>query len=281
MKTSRKRSLRRVVAAALVAAVSVAGASCVAPRYLEVTRIEISIANLPAEFDGLTIAVLSDIHHGAYYSLKRVREVVELANGLGADVVVLPGDFTSSGRIMRGRIAACIGELAKLQASMGVYAVLGNHDLWADAALTRQELARAGIVDLTNTGVWLRKGQHRLRLAGVGDLWTEKQDLASALGDAAEDDVAVLLSHNPDYAAKITDSRVRLVLSGHTHGGQVCFPPLGSPFVLSWHGQKYRAGFVKAPHSQVYVSRGIGVMLLPVRLFCRPELPLVTLRAAR
>jgi len=280
VKISRRRFLKSGGIAVAGGAASVFGWSFVEPRWLEVTRPEIRVPNLPVEFDGLRIALVADIHHSRYFSLRRVQELVKFASGLGADVVAFCGDYVT-GRRSRGRkyIVPCIRALAVLRAPMGVFAVLGNHDAWADAALTRQRLRGAGIPDLTNSGVWLRRGKARLRLAGVGDLMTDEQDLSAALGDAKDADAVVLLTHNPDYVEHIRDSRVGLVLSGHTHGGQICLPFIGAPIVPSRYGQKYRAGLVKTPHTQVYVSRGIGLIGPPMRLLCRPELPVITLRA--
>ncbi len=114
-------------------------------------------------------------------------------------------------------------------------------------------------------------------LCGVGDLWEDKQDLQAALGDAGDDDAALLLSHNPDYVEHIKDGRVGLVLSGHTHGGQVVVPFYGAPVVPSAYGRKYAQGLVRTDVTQVFVSRGIGNIAPPIRFNCRPEIALLTL----
>ncbi len=281
MKFTRRRFLKWAGFAAAGGAASAAGWSFVEPRWLEVTRPQIRVPNLPAEFDGLKIALVADIHHGPYFSIERVRQLVSHAGGLGADVVALCGDYVTREGRDQVRIEACVKALSKLRPPMGAYAVLGNHDAWADAAFSRRQLKRVGIPDLTNTGVWLRRGKSRLRLAGVGDLWTDRQNLPAALGDATDTDATVLLTHNPDYVERIRDSRVGLVLSGHTHGGQICLPFAGGVIMVSRYWRKYRAGLVRTRWTQVYVSRGIGVVGLPVRLFCRPELAVITLRATQ
>jgi predicted MPP superfamily phosphohydrolase len=111
----------------------------------------------------------------------------------------------------------------------------------------------------------------------VGDYWRDVQDLPSALGETTMNDAVILLSHNPDYVEEIRDHRVGLVLSGHTHGGQVDLPIIGAPVVPSIYGQKYIHGLVQGPATQVFVTRGIGTITPPVRLFCRPEIALITL----
>jgi predicted MPP superfamily phosphohydrolase len=114
----------------------------------------------------------------------------------------------------------------------------------------------------------------------VGDYWRDVQDLDAALGNTRRDEAALLLSHNPDYVEKIHDPRVGLVLSGHTHGGQVRLPFIGAPVVPSRFGQKYVEGLVRGPVAQVFVTRGVGTISPPVRFNCPPEVALLTLRTA-
>ncbi len=138
-------------------------------------------------------------------------------------------------------------------------------------------LADAKIPDLTNTGVWLERNGGRLRICGVGDLWTDHQDMSAALGDATESDATIVLSHNPDFVESVRDPRAGLVLSGHTHGGQVVVPGFGAPIVPSRYGQKYLHGLVQGPRCRVFVTRGVGTISPPVRFLCRPEVDLITL----
>jgi hypothetical protein len=247
-------------------------------RFHAITRRDIAVPRLPKAFDGLTIALLTDIHHGPYWGLDHVRDIIDDANRLRADVVALCGDFVSA---RPSFIEPCIGEFTRLRANEGVFAVLGNHDHWASAPRCRRALKRAEIPELRNRGVWLERGGERLRLCGVGDLWTDTQDLNAALDDCRESDRAILLSHNPDFVEDIHDRRVGLVLSGHTHGGQCWFPIIGAPIVPSKFGSKYLEGLVRTPDTQVYVSRGLGTITPPVRFLCPAELPLLTLRTVK
>jgi predicted MPP superfamily phosphohydrolase len=155
--------------------------------------------------------------------------------------------------------------------------VPGNHDHWDDITRTRRGFRDNGLADVTNAGRWVELGGARLRVAGVDDLWGGAQDLDAALGDATADDACLLLSHNPDYAETLTDRRVGLVLSGHMHGGQIVVPGLGYHRLPSRYGTKYLQGLVRAPCTQVYVSRGLGTTGLPFRFRCRPEISLLTL----
>ena len=222
----------------------------------------------------MRILFIADIHHGPWTGLSYVCSVVSVANQLSPDLILLGGDYVHKNR---SYIAPCFEVLRALKAPMGVYGVLGNHDHWQSASETKAAMSASGITELTNTGVWLSKGTGRLRLGGVGDLWEDTQDLPAALGDATASDASILLSHNPDYTENVTDTRVGLILSGHTHGGQIVFPAIGAPFVPSRFGQKYLHGLVKTAHTQVFVSRGLGTLTPPLRFCCRPELNLITL----
>jgi len=233
-KVTRRGFLRRILYGGLGAGAALLGYPFIEARWVRVSRRRIIVPRLPPEFAGTTAAFLADIHHGPYFGLGFVRSIVEDTNALGADLVALGGDYVHRDPKF---IAPCIAELARLRAPLGVYAVLGNHDHWEGAPRTRAELAKAGIAELRNTGVWLTRRGSRLRLGGVGDLWEDTQDLDSALGGCRDDETVILLSHNPDYVEDIRDRRVGLVLSGHTHGGQVNIPFFGRPLVPSRYGE--------------------------------------------
>jgi predicted MPP superfamily phosphohydrolase len=245
--------------------------------WFQVARRTIAVPHLPAAFEGLTIAFLTDLHHGRYTSLHYIRTVVDVTNAQRPDIIALGGDYAHA---HRRYLAPCFEVLAELKARLGVFGVLGNHDHWYDSRLTHECMRRAHIADLTNTGYWLVQSSSRLRLGGVDDFWEGAQDLAAALGDAKPDDACILLSHNPDYVESITDRRVGLVLSGHTHGGQIVLPGVGAPYVPSIYGQKYLHGLVRTDFTQVYVSRGLATIGPPLRIGARPEITLIRLTAA-
>jgi predicted MPP superfamily phosphohydrolase len=249
-------------------------------KWCRVVRRVIAIPNLALPFRGTTIALLADMHHGPFVPLAYVRHVVAMTNALKPDIVALAGDYVYR---HESYVAPGIEELGKLKAAIGRFAVRGNHDNQNYHGgrdiqpLTRIALAEAKLPDLINTGVWLERGGTRMRICGVGDLWTDHQDLDAALGDATECDATILLSHNPDFVETIRDRRVSLVLSGHTHGGQVVVPGFGAPIVPSKYGQKYLHGLVQGPCCRVFVTRGAGTITPPVRFLCRPEVVLITL----
>lgn len=240
-------------------------------RMLTVSRYEVASPDLPTSFDGLTIAFVTDIHHGPLFSRARVRKLVDRVNRLDADVVVLGGDY---GLRDPKYIAPAFAELARLRAPLGVYAVLGNHER-GSADVARHEIAAAGIVSLDDRGAWITLGGDRLRIGGVGDY---EQDLGAAVGDAQDGDLILIVSHHPDYAAKLPAGKVDLVLGEHTHGGQVTFFGLWAPIVAAEYGQRYRSGLVTEGPTPTIVSNGVGTITVPLRFFARPEIVLLTLR---
>jgi predicted MPP superfamily phosphohydrolase len=243
-------------------------------KWCRVARQVVALPNLPSTFRGTTVALISDVHHGPFVPLAYVRHIVETTNSLKPDLVLLAGDYVSSSPRY---IAPVMDALGKLKAGLGRFSVLGNHDHWESAPESRQALDAAGIAQVDNTGVWVERAGARLRVCGVGDLWTDRQHLAPALGDATDRDAVILLSHNPDFAEGVRDPRVGLIVSGHTHGGQVVVPGYGAPIVPSAFGQKYLHGLVRGPSCQVFISRGVGTVTPPVRFLCRPEIVLITL----
>jgi predicted MPP superfamily phosphohydrolase len=243
-------------------------------KWCKVVRQTISLPHLPSPFRGITVAVLADVHHGPFVPLAYVQHVVALTNALKPDIIVLVGDYVHQHVTY---IAPGIAALAKLKAALGRFTVRGNHDNRNFRSFSEAALAEARLPDLNNRGVWLERSHSRLRICGVGDLWTDRQDLQAALDDAAEGDAVLLLSHNPDFVETIRDRRVGLVLSGHTHGGQVVVPGFGAPIVPSRYGQKYLHGLVEGPCCRVFVTRGVGTITPPVRFLCRPEVVLITL----
>jgi len=266
-----------LVAAAPTAPVVAASYGLYEAGSLKIERPTLPLPHLPASFDGLRVAFLTDIHHGPFVGLDYVSSVVRTTLALNPDLILLGGDYISKDAKYA---APCFDVLAGLSAPLGVFGVLGNHDYLHGLAETKEGFRAARIAELTNAGVWLDRAGSRVRLAGVDDLWYGHPLASPALGDAAVADACLLVSHNPDFVEKLREPRVGLVLSGHTHGGQACAPGYGAPIVPSRYGQKYLHGFVQAPMTRVYVSRGLGTSGPPMRYNSRPELTLVTLRSA-
>lgn len=208
---NRRRFLQLAAAGGVAAPVAAAGYGLAESNHLRVDRVAVPVLNLPPAFRGLTVAFVTDIHHGPFTSEDEVSGVVRTTLALEPDLIVLGGDYHhADGKFIPG----CFDRLAALRAPLGVYGVLGNHDHWRGLQATKAGMRRAHVEELTNGGVWLRRGSDRLRLAGVDDLWTGKPDAVAAVGDASAGDAVVLVSHNPDLAETLRDRRVGLVLSG-------------------------------------------------------------------
>lgn len=259
------------------------------PRLLLVRKVTVTSQDLPAAFDGIRVAFLTDLHRGPAVSEERVREVVDKTNGLNPDLVLLGGDYTSAGPKY---ITTAIAPLAGLRARLGKFAVLGNHDHWYSAPQTRAALTAAGVRAIDNNGEWVAAsyghtvaaaeaaatGKAQIRIGGVGDQWEDTQDLGAALGGAKPSNFVILLSHNPDFAAKLPGGAVDLMFAGHTHGGQVTLLGLYAPVLPIEGGQRLRSGVSQQGKTTIMVSRGIGLIAPHVRFFCPPEIVLVTLR---
>jgi predicted MPP superfamily phosphohydrolase len=273
---TRRKFLTTLAKGALVTG-AVGGLGALAELYgFIVTRRDIVVEGLPPAFDGFRIALLSDFHHSPWIPAAYIRTVVRRANRLGADLFALTGDFIDHGERWA---PGCARALSRLRAPYGSVAVLGNHDYYKKAApAMREGLARAGITELYNTGATIERAGETLHLAGTADLWRDKPNLKQALAKARQPKSVILLQHNPDYVERITDDRVGLVLSGHTHGGQCVLPFIGPPILPSKYGQKYAAGLVQGPVAQVFVTTGVGSGFPPVRFCCPPEIALLTLR---
>jgi len=242
-------------------------------EWLEQERVTLPIQGLPGGLDGFRIALLSDFHLYPTTRLAFIQEVVDTARKLDPDLVVLTGDFVQQDAEAIFDLAPV---LAGLNASHGVFCVLGNHDHWKGPHLVRKGLEKEGLQVLHNQGLLLSHQGSQLYLAGVDDCWSGKPDLPAAMRGHADNVPTILLSHEPDPVEQYADDdRVTVQLSGHSHGGQVRIPGLGSPFLPPF-GRKYDMGLFRVRNTWLYTNRGIGVTA-PIRLNCRPELTELTL----
>lgn len=287
-RVTRRRFIGESLAATALASSAGMAAYAVlfAPQRLQVRRYDAPIRDLPQELDGLKIAQLSDTHYGPFMPLRYLEHVVAEVNALNADLIVCTGDYAHKTPLA---VRPGIELLRGLKAPLGVAAVLGNHDYWEGVNACRKVFNEIEIPLLENTSLSLGRAglgaphdfKDRICLAGVVDLWTDEPDVAKAKSGVPENVPTILLSHNPDYAEVATPGpRVDLMLSGHTHGGQVRIPGWGTPIVPSRYGQKYSGGWVDGPHWPVIVSRGVGMAVLPLRFRVPPEVCVITLKKA-
>lgn len=246
----------------------------------------------PSAMAPLRIVALTDIHAvEPWMPASRIARIVETANSLGGDIIVLLGDYVAAMPKFRTGIvpvADWAGALAKLRAPLGVYSVLGNHDWWTDNWAVRAGLQQVGIPVLENRAVKIDKEGRRFWLAGLGDQlslhvgrgqYRGTDDLPGTLRQTMGDrDPVILLAHEPDIFVKTPD-RVALTLSGHTHGGQVRIPIIGRPMVPSAYGERFAYGHIVEGGRNLVVSSGLGMTGLPVRFGVPPEIAVITLGA--
>lgn len=260
----------------------------VAPASLRLVCVDVPIADLPASFNGYRIALLTDFHHGPQQPVARARRAIAYANSQGPHLVVLLGDFGTSERAVKGisrdlyqQMFAVLGPaLSELRARDGILAVLGNHDFYADVRRTIAWLDSLGIRVLRNASIEIAGDDGALRLVGIDDLVSGRVSGDTIHALTHGDQPTIVLSHHPDVVQHCSQPSVRLVLSGHTHGGQVVLPFVGALVTRSMTCSRlHPAGWVPNAFAPLFVSRGIGVQV-PLRFRCPPEVVVLTLRCS-
>ncbi|HZE72521.1 MAG TPA: metallophosphoesterase [Pyrinomonadaceae bacterium] len=267
----------RAAAATPLLAVSAASAYArlIEPYNYRISQVDIFIRDLPESFEGFRIAQITDVHHSRILGIEEVQRVVKLTQQTKPDLIALTGDYTTS---YRRYIEPCAEALGKLDAPEGIWAVLGNHDHYTDAELTRRALERHHISVLNNANTLLRRGADTLQFSGVDDWSWAGTDWSRALQGLDRRQPTVLLSHQPIVLDFAEAQDVSLILSGHTHGGQIDLPLLGPPARFATKDLKYARGLFRRGNTQLYVSAGTGVIGLPIRFGVRPEIAILRLR---
>ena len=286
----RPMSRRRFIATMLSGGAGLAFYSGEIERHwVEITHRNISLRSLPVAFDGMKIVQLSDIHLDEFTEPFLLRHAIEQINRLQPDAVLLTGDFVSyelSPRKFSERSAwQCAEMLSELKCPER-YAILGNHDHWLSGTEVTRALRASGINVLINSHVPFERNGDRIWLSGLDDPLCGRPDLDKAIPPTIRDiegQPLILMCHEPDYADGLllqpAGKSIRLMLSGHTHGGQVRLPFVGA-LELPPGGRKYVEGLFQLGSMQLYVNRGIGTIGVPFRFACPPEITVITLREA-
>ena len=273
---NRRRFLTGLAATPLFAiSATAAYARFIEPYYYRIAEQDVFLRDLPPAFENFRITQITDVHHSRIVGLDELQRVVNLAQSTRPDLIALTGDYTTT---YRRFIEPCAESLGGLNAPEGVWAVLGNHDHYTDRELTTRALERNHIPVLNNANTRLRRGSETLQLAGIDDWSWARTDWDRAFYGIDKNRPTVLLSHQPAVLDLAQTQRVSLILSGHTHGGQVTLPFLGAPASLATKDLKYAHGLFRRGDTQLYVSSGTGVIGLPVRLGARPEIAVLRLR---
>lgn len=252
------------------------------PRMVKERRLRLESKRWPAHRGDLRIAVLGDFQVGApWFKIKHLDRVVARVNAMEPDLVVLLGDYVIE-NVLFGRFVeppAIAGSLSKLEARYGVYSVLGNHDWWHDGEEIRRELENAGITVLENESTPIDLPEGRLWIAGLADESTRTPCVETTFACVPEDEPVIALAHDPVTFFSIPDRAV-VTFAGHTHGGQISLPWVGTPFKTGGTPRRMMYGLVEEQGKHLYVTSGLGTSAVPARLNMPPEIAMVTVASA-
>jgi predicted MPP superfamily phosphohydrolase len=267
---------RRLLKLSLLAA---AGTACAYPwfvshRLVRTSHRRLPVPRLPEAFHGFTIVQMTDLHMRTVGEADFLQGVIDRANALNPDLIVVTGDYVH-GRGTEETVDCVWNLLAHLEAPEGVHMVLGNHDYGREDQ-AKAHLKKSGR-SLHGTVLPVRRDGQTLWLVGAGDFWRERLPLDPVLARVPKPDCRIVLAHNPDTADSIEHEEVDVFITGHTHGGQVRIPFVGTP-VLPVRNKTYSSGLKQSRRGEsVFICRGIGWSILPIRFLCPPELAVLEL----
>jgi predicted MPP superfamily phosphohydrolase len=245
-------------------------------RWFRIVERELRVPGLDSRLDGLRIAHLSDLHIGTLTPKSWGAVWSRAANERAPDLAVVTGDLVSSGTEYHEDIAEVVAEL---HAKHGVFVSMGNHDYFGEGEPLVSMLRARGVRVLRNEGVLLERSGCRLWLAAIDDTWTRRDDLARALEGRPDGVATVLLAHDPSRFDAAADAGVDVVLSGHTHGGQIAVPFASRALSLARLAHPYNVGFYTRGRATLYVHPGLGTTGPPMRLGVAPEVTILVLRS--
>lgn len=254
----------------------------VEPRMLKERHIRLETMRWPGHCRDLRIAVLGDFQVGApWFKIKQLDKVVAKVNALEPDLIVLLGDYVIEG-VLFGRFVQprdIARSLGGLKARFGVYSVLGNHDWWHDGDEIWRELQSVGIRVLENESVPVDLPEGRIWIAGLADESTRQPCMVTTFDPVPHDEPVIALAHDPVTFFNIPDRAV-VTFAGHTHGGQLRLPLLGTPYPVGGTPRRMAYGLVEEEGRHIYVTSGLGTSAVPARFNMPPEIAMVTLAAA-
>lgn len=253
------------------------------PDLLTLRRAEVRISGWPRSFDGMKIVVLSDLHLRPAWRGAHLERIVRAVNAEAPDLIFFLGDFINGtgGTGSNLSEAELTAFLKQFHAPLGVYAVLGNHEFWYGYTRIRNAVENAGITVVENCAVPIRRREETIHVCGADDLFTGEVDLERAFADIPEGEAVLFLTHNPQLVERLEPGRAAVAFAGHTHGGQIRLPWIGSDFLPESIRPHHEPGLHRTSNGiLLFLSSGIGTSPLPIRWNCPPEIGVLTIRAA-
>ena len=244
---------------------------------IDLVEINVELPNLGENFHNYRILNLCDIHLGQWITPEYLDELVDYVNTLNYDLVTLTGDYFSY--IIDGYDTALEKSFKKLDPKDGKFGILGNHDHWLGSDRIREIFKNSDICDLSNSAVTLIRGDDKLNLAGVDSYTVDADDLDKVLPKLEENAPTILLAHEPDFAMKsFQTGKIDLQISGHSHGGQFIIPKTETTPFRWRNSTRYPVGLYELGDMVQYTSKGLGTNFLRIRINCKPEITIFTLK---
>ncbi len=247
------------------------------PKNIDLVEVNIELDNLGWDFHNYRILNISDIHLGQWINPEYLENMVDYINTLNYDLIVLTGDYVSY--VIEGYDEALEASLKRLKSPDGKFGVLGNHDHWMGSDIIRDIFKKSDITDLSNDVVHLTKGNDRINLAGVDSCTVCADNLDNVLEKLNSDYPTILLAHEPDFALESSQTgKIDLQISGHSHGGQFIIPKFETTPFRGPNSTKYPVGLYKVNNMIQYTSKGLGTNSFRIRINCKPEITIITLK---
>ena len=244
---------------------------------IEVVEIDITIDNLGWNFNNLRILNLTDIHLGQWINPEYLDKLIDYVNTLNVDLVTLTGDYFSY--VTKGYEQSLQDSFKKIESKYGKFGVLGNHDHWMGSKKVRDIFTNSNVIDLSNDVYTLEKDGEFLNICGVDSCTVCADNLDKVLSKMKKDTPSILLAHEPDFAKQSSQTnRFDLQISGHSHGGQFIIPKFETTPFRGPNSRKYPVGIYEVGNMIQYTSKGLGTNSFRLRVNCKPEITIITLK---
>jgi len=250
------------------------------PKNIDLVEIDIELEDLGWNFNNFRILNLTDIHLGQWINPEYLKDLTDYVNTLNIDLITLTGDYFSY--VIEGYEKSLEESFKKLHAPYGKVGVLGNHDHWMSSAKIREIFKNSDIVDLSNDVITLKKDGDCLNICGVDSCTVCADNLDKVIAKMPKNIPSILLAHEPDFAKESSQTGLfDLQISGHSHGGQFIIPKFETTPFRGPNSTKYPVGLYKVRNMIQYTSKGLGTNSFRVRINCKPEITIITLKTTK